>query len=37
VAVPPGVRDGTVLRLRGVGTRTGAGERGDLLLTVRVS
>jgi hypothetical protein len=37
VAVPPGVRDGAVLRLRGGGTQVEAGERGDLLLTVHVS
>jgi membrane associated rhomboid family serine protease len=36
VAVPPGVRDGTVLRLQGGGARKDAGERGDLHLTIRV-
>jgi len=37
VAVPAGVRDGTVLRLQGGGLPGDAGGRGDLLLTVHVS
>jgi len=37
VAVPPGVRDGTVLRLQGGGVSGEAGGRGDLFLTVHVS
>jgi membrane associated rhomboid family serine protease len=37
VKIPPGVRDGMVLRLPGLGRRTPAGTAGDLLLTVAVS
>ena len=36
VAIPPDVRDGTVLRLSGLGKRTGEDERGDLYLTVNI-
>src|SRR5690606_23500213 len=37
VKVPPGVRDGQKLRLRGKGERgTGGGRPGDLILTVEV-
>lgn len=37
VKVPPGVRDGTVLRLQGLGRKTPDGRRGDLYLEVKVS
>ncbi len=37
VQVPPGVRDGQVLRLPGLGRRTPVEATGDLLLTVVVS
>lgn len=36
VAVPPGVRDGMLLRLRGMGEPGEDGGRGDLLLEIRV-
>jgi membrane associated rhomboid family serine protease len=36
VTVPPGVHQGTVLRLAGMGKRISEHERGDLLLTVQV-
>ena len=36
VTVPPGVREGTVLRLSGVGKRISERERGDLLLSILV-
>jgi len=39
VSVPPGVRDGSKLRLKGLGKEVGAddrGERGDLYLKVRI-
>ena len=36
VKVPPGVREGTVLRLKGMGRMTREGLRGDLLLRVVV-
>ena len=35
VVIPKGVADGQVIRLRGLG-RAGAGEPGDLLLTIRI-
>jgi DnaJ-class molecular chaperone len=35
VVIPKGVSDGQVIRLRGLG-RAGAGEPGDLLLTIRI-
>jgi len=37
VQIPPGVRDGMVLRLEGLGRRPRQGPAGDLLLTVVVS
>jgi hypothetical protein len=37
VQVPPGTRDGAVLRLQGLGRRTPHGAAGDLLLTVVVA
>ena len=37
VQVPPGVQNGVVLRLRGLGRRTADGVVGDLLLTVVVA
>lgn len=36
IDIPPGVRDGRVIRLDGAGARGRAGVRGDLLVTVRV-
>ena len=36
VNVPPGIRQGTVLRLSGVGKETGGHKRGDLLLRVMI-
>jgi membrane associated rhomboid family serine protease len=39
VSVPPGVKDGTLLRLKGLGRRLGqdpAGPRGDLFLRVEI-
>ena len=36
VTVPPGVRDGTRLRLEGMGKRIGEARRGDLYLNVRI-
>ena len=36
VRIPPGVRDGTVLRLAGLGRRGWDGEVGDLFLEIRV-
>jgi len=36
VTIPPGVKDGTQLRLRGMGKSDDEGNRGDLLLEVRV-
>ena len=36
VTVPPGVKDGTVLRLPGLGKRLEGGEKGDLLLKVQI-
>jgi membrane associated rhomboid family serine protease len=36
VTVPPATREGTVLRLKGLGKQTTDRERGDLLLTVNV-
>ena len=36
INVPPGVRDGTVLRLSGLGRRIEDGERGDLYLKVLI-
>ena len=37
VQIPPGVRHGTRLRLRGKGRRRGDGSRGDAYLTVEVA
>lgn len=37
VTVPPNVRDGTVLRLRGLGRTLPDGTRGDLMLKVRIA
>lgn len=36
VHVPPGIRDGSTLRLPGMGRQEGPGRRGDLYLKVRV-
>ncbi len=36
VTIPPGLRDGTTLRLKGLGRSDRDGERGDLLLEVRI-
>lgn len=36
VLIPPGTRDGTLLRLRGVGPRSGEGQGTDVLLRVRI-
>jgi membrane associated rhomboid family serine protease len=36
VNIPPGVTQGTTLRLRGMGRQTTAGDRGDLYLKVQV-
>jgi membrane associated rhomboid family serine protease len=36
VTIPPGTRDGTVLRLRGLGLKNSLGDVGDLYLQVRV-
>lgn len=36
VTIPPGVHDGTILRLRGLGRRHPGGPSGDLYLEVRV-
>jgi hypothetical protein len=36
VMVPPGIRDGTGLRLEGMGKRIGEVRRGDLFLKIRV-
>ena len=37
IKVPPGVRDGTVLRLAGLGRKIDDGKRGDLYLKVLVN
>jgi hypothetical protein len=37
VQIPPGIRDGVVLRLQGLGRRTASGAAGDLLLTVVIT
>lgn len=36
ITVPPGVRDGTILRLAGLGRKIDEGQRGDLLLRVLI-
>ncbi|MFO7840051.1 MAG: rhomboid family intramembrane serine protease [Desulfosalsimonadaceae bacterium] len=36
VIIPPGTKDGAVLRLKGLGKTDADGERGDLYLTVRI-
>jgi membrane associated rhomboid family serine protease len=36
VTVPPGVREGTILRLQGMGREMPGGRKGDLLLTLHV-
>jgi DnaJ-class molecular chaperone len=36
VTIPPGVRDGTRLRLKGLGKKDIEGNRGDLFLEVEV-
>jgi hypothetical protein len=36
VTIPPGVNDGTRLRLKGLGREDGEGNRGDLYLEIRV-
>ena len=37
ISVPPGIRAGSKLRLRGLGRETGSNERGDLFLKVTIS
>jgi len=37
ISVPPGVRDGTVLRLGGLGKKIDDGQRGDLYLKVLIN
>ncbi|MBN1932589.1 MAG: rhomboid family intramembrane serine protease [Desulfobacterales bacterium] len=34
VVIPPGIKEGTILRLRGLGRQTGGGRSGDLFLKV---
>ncbi|HDG97698.1 MAG TPA: rhomboid family intramembrane serine protease, partial [Desulfobacterales bacterium] len=36
VHVPPGVKDGTLLRLAGMGRQLDSGKRGDVYLRVRI-
>ncbi|MEW5801485.1 MAG: DnaJ domain-containing protein [bacterium] len=36
VTIPPGVRDGTKLRLKGKGKANSRGETGDIYLTIRI-
>jgi hypothetical protein len=36
VKVPAGIQEGTVLRLKGLGQRSGANESGDLYLKVTI-
>ena len=36
VKVPPGIQEGNVLRLKGLGQRIRSGERGDLYLKVAI-
>ena len=36
VAIPPGTRDGMILRLKGIGKQLPNGQKGDLLLKVRL-
>ena len=36
VKVPPGIQEGNVLRLKGLGQRSGSGEMGDLYLKVTI-
>ena len=36
VTVPPGIKEGSKLRLKGLGRKTGSAERGDLYLKVEV-
>lgn len=36
IDIPPGVEDGAVLRVRGLGERIGRGEPGDLLVKMRL-
>jgi len=37
ITVPPGVQDGTLLRLKGIGRVTETGEVGDLYLKIKIS
>jgi membrane associated rhomboid family serine protease len=37
VTIPPGTRDGTVIRLKGLGLRNAQGDAGDLYLEVRLT
>jgi membrane associated rhomboid family serine protease len=37
LTIPPGISDGSNLRLKGMGLRTSEGEHGDLLLKVNIS
>ena len=37
VTIPPGVREGTLLRLKGIGPGDSSGVRGDLFIEVRVT
>jgi DnaJ-class molecular chaperone len=36
VTIPPGVQEGTQIRLRGLGKQGNSGERGDLFLDVHL-
>jgi membrane associated rhomboid family serine protease len=36
LTIPANVRDGTRLRLQGMGKRSGTGESGDMIITIRV-
>ena len=36
VTIPPGVRDGTILRLSGLGKNSGLDRKGDLFLRIRI-
>lgn len=36
VNIPPGIKDGNILRLRGLGRQSPDGDRGDLYLTVKI-
>ncbi|NIS69996.1 MAG: J domain-containing protein, partial [Proteobacteria bacterium] len=36
LTIPAGIRDGTRLRLRGMGRRSSTGEVGDLYLNIKI-